>query len=421
LHLEIRDNTGQKGIQHSVNSEVYIAKSLGEDSGKTTIVNYGSNKLLEPSPDERRYGASVYDITQPLIKFSNSNIIDKNDLGKNALSKYAKFIYQLTNSMVETASLQVVAMPWLRPGFNVWVDPIGVDKVYYLNSLSHYGSAEGGVFTSLNLSLGRDRIKYTSSTTFGAMGNINGENLFINKFNMRSSDFGRVLESSDEFHSIKKQCVDFHQNDSNPAVIKADKDPYFNTFYGSIDWDTKIGNDTQALQEAATVELTILTLGSDTFNISSWPTMQKGSEGPYVTELQKALKKLGAYYESYFDEIFGKITKKAVTDFQSKFSDLEVDGIVGKHTKSKIQQELIKIGAVDANKPTNTTSAVSSNTLSPSLFAKDYTIDEIKSILDLIYTKAPQIVQDRANKIADLASGASEYIRLHYISEYNIK
>jgi hypothetical protein len=82
---------------------------------------------------------------------------------------------------------------------------------------------------------------------------------------------------------------------------------------------------------------------------------------------------------------------------------------------------LIKIGAVDANKPTNTTSAVSSNTLSPSLFAKDYTIDEIKSILDLIYTKAPQIVQDRANKIADLASGASEYIRLHYISEYNIK
>lgn len=414
LHLEIRDKTGQKGMQHSVNSEVYIATSLGEDSGKSTIINYGSNKLLDPSPDEKKYGASVYDITQPLIKFSNSNIIDKNDLGKNALAKYAKFIYQLTNSMVETASMQVVAMPWLRPGFNVWVDPIGVDKVYYVHSVSHHGSAEGGVYTSLNLSLGRDRVKYTGATTFGAMGNINGENLFINKFNVRASDFGKVLESSSEFDSIKKQCIDFHKNENNLEIIKTDVDPYFATFYGTIDHAPTTGSSTSSSQSTST-ELTVITLGADTYNVVDWPTLRKGSENQYVTELQKALKKLGNYTESYYDQIFGSITRKAVVDFQTKFK-LDADGVVGNITKAKIQEQLWIAGGSTPNSTYNTSSQ---NKLTPDLLCRDYTIEEIKSKLDAIYAKAPAVVSARATKLSELVSGASDYIRLHYISEYN--
>ncbi len=60
-------------------------------------------------------------------------------------------------------------MTWLRPGFNVWVDPVAVDKVYYIHSLSHHGSADGGVFTMLNLTMGRERVQYATSSYFGAM------------------------------------------------------------------------------------------------------------------------------------------------------------------------------------------------------------------------------------------------------------
>jgi hypothetical protein len=52
------------------------------------------------------------------------------------------------------------------------------------------------------------------------------------------------------------------------------------------------------------------------------------------------------------------------------------------------------------------------------MFAKDYTIDEIKASLDTVYAKAPSVVQKRAKKMRDLVDGASDYIRLHYISEY---
>lgn len=69
--------------------------------------------------------------------------------------------------------------------------------------------------------------------------------------------------------------------------------------------------------------------------IDSYPLIQQGSTGTYVTKLQQFLNKLGANLVE--DGDFGPITKQAVIEFQKKYS-LEVDGIVGNQTWTKLYE-----------------------------------------------------------------------------------
>lgn len=68
-------------------------------------------------------------------------------------------------------------------------------------------------------------------------------------------------------------------------------------------------------------------------NSGSSNLLKVGSEGDEVKSLQKDLNRLGAKIEE--DGIFGKGTKDAVQDFQKEYK-LDVDGIVGKDTLSKL-------------------------------------------------------------------------------------
>lgn len=67
------------------------------------------------------------------------------------------------------------------------------------------------------------------------------------------------------------------------------------------------------------------------------PTLQLGSSGAAVTELQKKLNILG--YNLSVDGSFGNATDAAVRDFQSK-NGLSVDGIVGSATMAKIDEKV---------------------------------------------------------------------------------
>ena len=69
--------------------------------------------------------------------------------------------------------------------------------------------------------------------------------------------------------------------------------------------------------------------------IDSYPLIQQGSTGTYVTKLQQFLNKLGASLVE--DGDFGPKTKSAVIEFQKKYS-LEVDGIVGNQTWTKLYE-----------------------------------------------------------------------------------
>ena len=73
---------------------------------------------------------------------------------------------------------------------------------------------------------------------------------------------------------------------------------------------------------------------------SNYPTVQYGSRGETVRQLQRALNQVG--YSLEVDGGFGPKTKAAVIDYQKK-NNLRVDGVAGSETMGSL---LSKIGTV---------------------------------------------------------------------------
>jgi len=103
---------------------------------------------------------------------------------------------------------------------------------------------------------------------------------------------------------------------------------------------TKTANETKTA--TATANLVAAASTSDSLSISG--TLQKGSTGQEVMDLQNALKKLG-YFTSTVDGDFGDLTKSAVIKFQAA-KGLTQDGIVGAETKAAISDALTAASAL---------------------------------------------------------------------------
>ena len=72
-------------------------------------------------------------------------------------------MYNTLNASATMTSITLVASPWLRPGFNIWLDPLGISRFYYINSIRHTGNSRGEVFTSLGLSYGRSEEEWVAN------------------------------------------------------------------------------------------------------------------------------------------------------------------------------------------------------------------------------------------------------------------
>lgn len=169
--------------------------------------------LLWQSNNERKYGANILNVDQPLIRGYDRFELIKTQDGpaasiSDALRSYSIFMHGLTNGLVETATLTTTApMPWLRCGVNCWVDPMGIDKIFYINGIKHSGSAKGGVYTELSLGYGRSRFQYLDNENkFGSLRTSWKDNVFVSKiypgFSIHA--FGNILDSKQEFADFKK-------------------------------------------------------------------------------------------------------------------------------------------------------------------------------------------------------------------------
>lgn len=169
--------------------------------------------LLWQSNSERKYGANILNIDQPLIRGYDKfeNIMTKDGPAgsiSDALRSYSIFMHGLTNGLIETATLTTTApMPWLRCGMNCWVDPMGIDKIFYINGIRHMGSAKAGVRTELSLGYGRSRYQYLHETNqFGSLRNDWKDNVFVSKIYQGFSidAFGDVLDSKGDFENLRE-------------------------------------------------------------------------------------------------------------------------------------------------------------------------------------------------------------------------
>lgn len=201
-------------------------KSINGDLASTSeeeAATAASDFLLQPSDDERKYGINIYEASQQLIRFSTSAGVTGAGGGDAliALKNYSIFLYYLLNSQVLTANYLLVNMPWLRPGFNVWVDPLYSDTVYYLQEVQHQGDPVSGASTSVSLICGRPRSSYVNDpNAFGSIKSAN-DNVFVNTINddqkvagsNGDGPWGRYVADAADFNNIKTATEEYYSHE----------------------------------------------------------------------------------------------------------------------------------------------------------------------------------------------------------------
>lgn len=109
--------------------------------------------------EEKKYGINLVEAVQNFIKIQFTGNTFPRSEAYRVLGQYAKYLHTALTAASTVASLTTISAPWLRPGFNVWVDPTGISRVYYINSVRHSGS-NGMVYTNLGLVYGRSEPEF---------------------------------------------------------------------------------------------------------------------------------------------------------------------------------------------------------------------------------------------------------------------
>ena len=384
MNMEIKDTTvnndfGATDSSDTGETENWGSANTGQWSGSTFKADLDWDDvdfsvLLSPTHDEMRYGGTVAQIEQPLIKFSNAGAYydmqgEHNADANEVLKAYAKFYMNMNNSMINTSSVTLIGCPWLRPGFNVWVDPAYTDKVYYTTGITHSGSASGGVTTTLQLIHGRHRtdfVKDGDSRGFGAL-STNDDNIFTkNEYFKSAKHFGPVLDSSSDYTSEKKNLINIMKSCKDKGIIKAERSPYaayYASDYGDSflktptilkvndagkqiftdeEWklitgrseivDTAITTEGEGLDESSGGEAT-----SRMATRAGGYILKRGDSGEEVKTMQAYLNSVNSA-NIQEDGSFGSETEIALKNYQLR-KGLDINGIYDSDTKSALEAD----------------------------------------------------------------------------------
>lgn len=403
------NNTPRYELVTDPNGDTRIAVNAadGDLLGGMYNLAIGGTKLLSPSDDERKYGVSVYDTVQALIRSTTAEGVNNSPDVYSALGKYAKYIYYYLNSSIALANVQTVSMPWIRPGFNVWLDPLFIDRIYYVNSVQHMGNNQSGVFTTLGLTFGRSRKNFQKiGYQFGSLNPNRSDNVFINTIFVRPSNFSKnVLESERDFNALKAFIDKQYQtNDSN--LRKSAFDPHYQYLYNTI--NTEAGTVTGEYQSPAIG-------GSNTIN-----DLEEASQ-TNIEDTSNAFD--GTFKKGDIVIANGKAYDKSVNPTKSVPLD-NVRGSITMVTKSSAtyQYHFENKGWVDKKSLkfiSRTTPSSTMKTLyaSPAATAEFDSIGEIENWLNKKYENAPTVVKNRIAKHNKIMESAKVYIEKHYIKE----
>ena len=193
--------------------------SLQNFEGATNI-----GAFSRPTNAEMYYGVKFAEEFQPVIKFPYGFAsADSAEI----IKRYAAYRYRAINANTATMSLTLMAMPWLKPGVNTWVDPTGINEIYYVSSVSHTGSPDG-VYTTAYLTMGRPSEKFFTGGTFSSLyaGGTTGSNVFVTRDNatMQQVFAGQpMVDSAASYNAMAAKMANFK---ANPGLgYNADQNP----------------------------------------------------------------------------------------------------------------------------------------------------------------------------------------------------
>lgn len=183
--------------------------------------------LTKLTDAERKYGINVFETQQPLIRMNTTNTTDNYGEVVPMLKQYTKYLYNVLNSATVNASMTMLAAPWLRLGFNLWLDPNGMSRFYYINSIRHSGDANG-VYTALGLTYGRSETEYTEM--YNSNSSLGKTHTFTKDAKIKSEEYvtpGKyAIVTPDEFKGFKSYVSKIHDKYDNQGVIESYNSDY---------------------------------------------------------------------------------------------------------------------------------------------------------------------------------------------------
>ena len=438
-----------------------------DGTGNTSSTEYvkpesvGPNTLLAPTYIEKKYGPLIYDASQPLIKFSTSGATNSTS-AYDALSKYARFMLNYLNSSVTMSSLQTVAMPWLRPGFNIWVDPVRTDKIFYINNISHYGNASGN-FTNLNVTLGRRRVDFVNKKNMvGSLNPGKSDDVFVNKLKVTPEHFGTPCNYNEV---VDKVNAFYNDNDSNVKQCTP-TDPYFKYLYDS-DGGSKYSETVSTTTTAPASKPTIIVGSVVKLHGTKYATGQ--TIPAWVKERNHTVMQIGTgkillkeiYSWVYSSDVTlvsgGGVSTASTKSSSSSTGTVYNTGGLGLVVRSGPSRSYAQIGSLwdgntvsiiksqdgwlNINHNGNTNAWVSANYVktttasSPvptsqdptskyashstaALIPSEATLSEIQNILNNKYGSAPNVVKERKNRLANIVNSMTPYLKNLYAGTY---
>ena len=344
---EMANNMGSVSAEGPTGStDAWIGTKFGEEYDYDSVT---FSQLLEASYDEKKYGPNIAQINQPLVKFTNAGAFYDMESEDNAdatevLKQYAKFYLESNNARVDTCNLQLVGCPWLRPGFNIWLDPVYEDKIYYIDSITHSGNPSSGAYTNLTLSYGRRRIDFLKTGKNKKLGSLgDDDNIFTkDKYYKSAKDFGTVLDSESDFNSYKTKLKQIESTLSDKGVIVAHESPY-TAIYKDLKGDSALRNPTINI---------VNEVGETIFEKEEWEAITGRHDYDKVLAQQKATEKSE-------DDETDPDDDKSVTDENKKnsssSSDKDKKGSTSKPSTSKASTSSKKTTTTNNNNSSSTT------------------------------------------------------------------
>jgi hypothetical protein len=301
-------------------------------------------------------------------------------------------------------------MPWIRPGFNVWLDPLLVDRIYYVDSVQHVGSAQGGIFTTLGLSFGRSRKRFQDiSHRFGSLRPGDPDNIFLSSMDVRPENFSKnLVGDAATFDAIKAKVEKFYNQDPDSAGFeKAAYHEYLQWFYNTI--NTECGTVTGAYKAPA--------IGAASNMVNDVASSSLVTATATITQFD------GTFQQGDVVSITGyaypsSSGKGVAIKYSGKKGTLAVVG-----TTSVAYPYYVKdIGWVTKSSlsfisRTTMTASIVTKYSSPAATAEYDSIAEIQKMLDAKYAKAPTVIQNRIAKHKKIIAAANKYIAEYYIKE----
>lgn len=464
----------------SGDASTWIGTKFGEDYDYDSV---SFSELLHASYDEKKYGPNIAQISQPLVKFTNKNAYYDMDSEDNAdatevLKQYAKYYLEANNARVDVCSVQLIGSPWLRPGFNVWLDPLYEDKIYYIDSITHSGNPVSGVYTNLSLSYGRRRSDFLKTGKNRKLGSIgDDDNIFTkDKYYKSAKDFGTVLENEADFNKMTELLKEAYEAMNGMGVVNAEDTPQ-SVLYKKVGSSNDLRNPTvnvvnevgqviftkeeweeitgrsdygdvlekqkgkESIVQSTTDEEGTSTTDTSTTNTTSktvsesedtgdttmsWKSgrfvcdnpLSKGKSGATVKKLQSILNKFIDDGTIQGDKLTvdGKFGSKTekLLKAYQKAKKLTADGICGPKTTAAINKDLGFSEKSSLSEGTNIETGEAKGRLTDKMFVGQYTLDEIQSKLTSLYSKAPEVVTRRRNVIEKGCKALRESMDLYY-------